>query len=582
MSIKSTKATRSAVSGTCVLAFLSVVGPATGLGGESKSPPPKPAPAPARPAPAPARPGAAPTITHPTQGPQVNNGRPAPNSITMGHGPATPNRTIPPTQMNRTIPSTQVNRTVPPNMANRRSPPVPVHSDRPGPHFNPGTHVGKDGTVYSADSHGSLTHVYNPRTGMNIDHFGGHTRAVVERDGRRVVSYGADRGYEQRMYAFHGQQFAHRTYFDHGRVYQHIYSPYAYHGVRMEAYRPSFYYSPGFYRWAGRPWPGPIHYGWGWQADPWYAYYGPYFAPAPVYTVPALWVTDYVIAANLQAAYAAQNAAAQAQADYGPPSNPAPLTPEVKQQIADEVQHQMMLENEEAQANSHGQIPNGPMGVAALFADNHSHVFVASTDLSLSDASGRPCQISQGDVLMVRSPPAATDTFASATVLASKGGADCGAAANVSVALNDLQDMQNHMRETADEGLKALQTQQGQNGLPPAPADATAPPVSGAFVDAAPTPDPEVSGVIMAQANEADQTEQQAGLRSMNLTPAQSAPPAPSAGPATIAPGQPIAAVVRSIGPPATIMNLGAKQIYVYKNPGMKVTFVNGKVTDID
>jgi hypothetical protein len=36
--------------------------------------------------------------------------------------------------------------------------------------------------------------------------------------------------------------------------------------------------------------------------------------------------------------------------------------------------------------------------------------------------------------------------------------------------------------------------------------------------------------------------------------------------------------VQAALGAPGKIINLGAKQIYVYKD--LKVTFVNGKVTD--
>jgi hypothetical protein len=56
---------------------------------------------------------------------------------------------------------------------------------------------------------------------------------------------------------------------------------------------------------------------------------------------------------------------------------------------------------------------------------------------------------------------------------------------------------------------------------------------------------------------------------------AEAAPPAP---PATVAIGQTTDEVVAILGQPEKILNLGAKQIYVYKD--LKVTFVKGKVTD--
>jgi hypothetical protein len=59
---------------------------------------------------------------------------------------------------------------------------------------------------------------------------------------------------------------------------------------------------------------------------------------------------------------------------------------------------------------------------------------------------------------------------------------------------------------------------------------------------------------------------------------ADPAPAAPAAPPATVAIGQSTDEVVAILGQPEKILNLGAKQIYVYKD--LKVTFVKGKVTD--
>jgi hypothetical protein len=57
--------------------------------------------------------------------------------------------------------------------------------------------------------------------------------------------------------------------------------------------------------------------------------------------------------------------------------------------------------------------------------------------------------------------------------------------------------------------------------------------------------------------------------------PAPAAPPAP---PATVAIGQSPDEVTAILGQPDKIINLGVKQIYVYKD--LKVTFLKGKVTD--
>jgi hypothetical protein len=56
-------------------------------------------------------------------------------------------------------------------------------------------------------------------------------------------------------------------------------------------------------------------------------------------------------------------------------------------------------------------------------------------------------------------------------------------------------------------------------------------------------------------------------------------PPPPPADPKTIALGQTTDKVVANFGEPDKIIKLASKQIYVYKD--MKVTFVGGKVTDV-
>ncbi len=73
-----------------------------------------------------------------------------------------------------------------------------------------------------------------------------------------------------------------------------------------------------------------------------------------------------------------------------------------------------------------------------------------------------------------------------------------------------------------------------------------------------------------------DQQQQGAAPADANQQPA--AEQAPAAPPATVEIGQTPDEVVAILGQPDKIINLGAKQIYVYKD--LKVTFVKGKVTD--
>jgi hypothetical protein len=422
---------------------------------------------------------------------------------------------------------------------------------------------------------------------MDIHHgLNGSRRVSVERaDHSRVVAYRGGRGYVQRPFGYRGHEYGRRTYYEHGRYYDHYYGRYAYRGVYMDVYAPSVYYAPAFYGWAYNPWAAPIVYPWGWAGNPWYGYYGAYFTPYAVYPSASFWLTDYLISASLQAAYAAQVDAAAQNAALD--ASATPLTPDVKKMIADEVQRQVALENQEAQQNAQSQdIDMGSSGIARMLSDNQPHVFVAGSDLDLVAASGQECAVSQGDVIEVPTPPAADATAASAIVLTSKGGKECSKNTNVTVAFNDLQDMQNHMRETIDKGMGELKDKQGQGGLPAAPASAQAAPVQSAFAAVAPPPDPNAAAEIKEQMGEADKSEQEVASAAVPDSGAGGAPaadsvapPAPAAAPASIALGQTVDQVTAALGAPKSVVDLGAKKIYVYQD--MKITFKAGKVSDV-
>ena len=249
----------------------------------------------------------------------------------------------------------------------------------------------------------------------------------------------------------------------------------------------------------------------GFAGAPWYGYYGYYFAPYPSYPLASYWLTDYMIQSDLQTAYAAHSEAGEA--DGAPPSaSGAPqLTPDVKQQIADEVRNQLALEGQEAQQNSQQQdIDPGSSGIDRMFSDaahGKTHLFVVGTSLDLIDNSGMECPLSDGDVLALRTAPSTDATVVDLVVLSSKGGQECQKEAVVSVKLDDLQEMQNHMRETIDQGLQELQSSHGKSGLPSPPTSAAAPPTPAQYAAVAPPPDPNAGNEIQQQAQEGDQAE---------------------------------------------------------------------------
>jgi hypothetical protein len=87
-----------------------------------------------------------------------------------------------------------------------------------------------------------------------------------------------------------------------------------------------------------------------------------------------------------------------------------------------------------------------------------------------------------------------------------------------------------------------------------------------------------------AEANVADELKQQAQEANRQEQDVlgqvgQNAPPAPSSGPFTLQLGQSIEEVVANMGPAVRVADVGQKKIYFYKD--MKVTFVNGRVSDV-
>jgi hypothetical protein len=444
--------------------------------------------------------------------------------------------------------------------------------------------VAPNGATVRMRPNGRPSDVHDPGRGMDVHHGLNGNRAIsVERaDHSRVFAERGRPGFVERPYSFHGHDFARRTYFYHGREYSHFYHGYGYRGVYLNVYAPGFYYRPAFYGWAYNPWATPIAFGWGWGGNPWFGYYGYYFQPYPVYPSAAFWLTDYIISSDLQTAYAAHQDAGEV--DGTPPSagGPPELSPDVKQQIADEVRNQLALENQEAQQDTQQKdVDPASSGIARMLSDGRPHVFVVGSALDVVDTSQTECALSDGDVLQLQTQPPADATVANLVVLASKGGPECQKQDTVSVQLTDLQEMQNHMRENIDQGLQDLQAKQGTGGIPALPPSAQSQPAPAQYAAVAPPPDPNAGTEIQQQTQQADQAETDATQPTgapAGATPASAAPAAPAA-PASIELGQTPDQVQAAMGAPSRVANLGPKVIYYYS--GMKVTFVNGKVSDV-
>jgi hypothetical protein len=291
----------------------------------------------------------------------------------------------------------------------------------------------------------------------------------------------------QRPYNFHGHDFARRSYSYHGHEYSHFYHDYHFAGgddgggVDLNVFAPATFFPPAFYGWAYNT------------------------------SVASNWLTDYMIAQDLQAVNAAQQEAGEVNGDSSAANGPPALPPEVEQQVANEVKNQLALENQEAQQNAQHQdvdpISSGLPRILAEVAGGHTHIFMVGGALDVVDASQTECSLSDGDVLALMTPPQAGATAADLVVLVSKGGNECKRSSTVTVPFTDLQEMQNRMRELIDQGLQELQNMQGKKGMPQAPPSAQSPPVPAQYALIAPPADPNAAAEIQEQAQQSDQAE---------------------------------------------------------------------------
>ncbi len=443
----------------------------------------------------------------------------------------------------------------------------PAYTPRPNVRVEPGqynrqvVHAPNGSQVHMAG--GRVVEVHTPG-GAVIRHApDGVRRVEVVRPGNRVVVVNGRGGYVQRPLVIMNRPMVTRTYVVGGAVVTRVYRPYTIRpGIVVNVYTPVRYYRPAFYVYAYHPWARPVYYNsWGWVGTPWFGFYAGYFAPAPYYPGPAYWLTDYMIAAMLQQEYLDRMAAQAPPPMYA--GTQTPLSPEVRQEIADEVSRQLHAEQDAAQAG----------GMAAdvdPFAGG-THVFVVGNAVE-AQMGPQSCPVTAGDVLAMQGPPPPGASAANVLVKASKGG-DCPMGSVVTVGLQDLAEMQNRMREEVDRGLAEMQAKQGQGGIPPMPADAAAPatPVSWASQV---QPDPTAQAEVTQVSADASREEQQAV--SGALQSEGQAPPQPTG---NIALGSSVEDVVAAFGQPLRTADLGSKKIYIYKD--VKVTFQDGKVIDV-
>jgi len=525
-------------------------------------PAPAPAAKPATAAPKAAAPAAAPAArpTAPATAPaQVPATRPtAPTASPVPRPPATPTAPTSPTPPG-VRPKPPTGPTVDPPLKQAVRPQPPSSPVKPGSVVHP---LPGGGTA-TVSSTGKISEVSRP-DGLRAQQVGGQRRVeMVGPNGRTVIAYGHG-GYVAHGFSYRGQSFVQRTYLVNGRPYVAAYRPYAFGGVTVAVYAPARYYRPGFYAYAYAPWGVPVVYNaWGWGAAPWFSVYGGFFTPYPTYAGPSFWLTDYMVANSLQNAYQAGQDSALA---GGPNNFTQPMSADLKNQIAGEVQYQLQLQQNQAQSSPTSQVPQ-PTNLPIF--DNRAHTLQVYTSLNALIPSGGECALTESDIVEFNGIQPADGVNANVSVRFSKS-QDCPVNSVVSVPVDQIQEMSNHMMEVMEQGLADFQKTQGRNGIPASNISAIQ--TNAPFAGEIPPAEPNVQAELQQASQEGDKAFSDAAATASPGAGTQPQPP-------TLTLGQSQQQVISIFGQPPRRANVGAKVIFFYKD--VKITFENDAVTDI-
>jgi hypothetical protein len=343
---------------------------------------------------------------------------------------------------------------------------------------------------------------------MEIVHGAGGSRVIRAEtaDHTRVVSMGKRYGYVERPVSWKGRDYTYRNYVVQDQTYTRVYRTYTYNNVVYERYVPASYYAPRFYGWVYYPWQRPVVYSWGWEAEPWYAHSGQYFVPEQTYSSPSLWVTDFVLAAEMRLAFEANQNTSNV-VGSAEPAGGTPISPEVKQALADQVREQVSKENAVAPRNGGASaigttvtssVPDSPSVL-----DPEQKIYVVSSILQVQTADGMECTLTDGDILWIDAPVREGAQSAQLHVDTAKQG-NCPAKQKVTLPISDLEEMHNDFLAMTDDALKTLAENQGKKGLPPAP-----PPNPYVPDGPASTPDLNAGSILDQQQQSADHVESQ-------------------------------------------------------------------------
>jgi hypothetical protein len=313
-------------------------------------------------------------------------------------------------------------------------------------------------TRYESPSHsvdfrfdGGIKRVHGNR--FDIARDGNNSRVTRSFDGKLlVVSTGAEYGYVQSEVVKNQKSFIKRESVTPDGVSATVYLPATLNGQLVPVYAPDRYFPLPFYDWASNSWPTGVPYRWSPDAS-WLE--GGYFVPRALYDSPYSWLSDRMMERILRDSYLAK-----------PESEPTeitrpevPLSVDTMDRLASEVRWR--LTQEKIAADS----PDQAAMVGSIdAAKGPLHLFIVSSNIGALSRSGEECTLSPGAVLELPTTAATLASLVDVRVVSSRAN-DCDPATLVELRWEELQEMNNVMRQKLYSGLDSLQ-QSANQGFP--------------------------------------------------------------------------------------------------------------------
>jgi hypothetical protein len=339
----------------------------------------------------------------------------------------------------------------------------------------------------SFSNNGRLVSLHTPELDVRTGPRGAHMAIWRRPDHSVLVTTAPGTGYLETGVVLPGNQpGVRRVYFNGSNLDSRTYVVYTYNGADLLHYTPEAAFDPVVYGWVYYPWkPVTFKVGFGASVGP--AANQTYFTPSESYPSGYSWLADFDISGVLEKAFGQERQSNEGLSRPAPSSSEiaetiaaapvldnllgadteTPITPVLKDAVADEVRRQLAVANAASSGKEDLRATELP---AALELD---HVFVVSSILEVNTTDDESCNLSGGDVLRLMDPPADGVTLAHVRVAAGRRD-DCPAGEIVAVNLQDLQEMQNDLRASIVAGLRVLRDNQGKEGWPQAPASVAA------------------------------------------------------------------------------------------------------------